>query len=310
MSIPDEVFDHAQSDEDFDRTEALVRLAIEEDIRNLGDLTCEAMIDGRVEGEIQIVSRQPGVLAGSAVAAKVFEVLDDEISWSPHQHDGDRLEPGTVVATLSGSVYSLLMGERTALNFLTHLSGVATLTRQFVDAIAGTRAAIYDTRKTLPGLRRLQKAAVRAGGGTNHRMGLYDGVLIKDNHLAAWQSGLPGATIAAAVRQARKATGGRVPIEVEVDNLDQLSDALQGEPDVVLLDNMDPPTLVQAVQLRDTERPATQLEASGGIRLDNVAEIAHTGVDRISIGALTHSAPALDLAFDWSRLISPPVKPP
>jgi nicotinate-nucleotide pyrophosphorylase (carboxylating) len=192
-----------------------------------------------------------------------------------------------------------LEGERTALNFLTHLSGVATLTRKFVDAVAGTKAVIIDTRKTLPGWRRLEKYAVRCGGGTNHRMGLADGCLIKDNHLAAWRAAKANHTIAEAVNEARKHVPKNIPIEVEVDTFEQLTDALSGNPDIVLLDNMDAPALRECVKLRNRLANGVLLEASGGIRLANVAEIAASGVDRISVGGLTHSAPALDLAFDW-----------
>lgn len=209
--------------------------------------------------------------------------------------DGERVDRGTIIAEVDGPLFQLLVAERTMLNFLTHLSGIATLTRKFVDAVAGTRAKILDTRKTLPGWRLLQKYAVRCGGGANHRLGLYDGVLIKDNHLAAWTQ---SKSIAAAVEAARNRWP-NVPVEVEVESLAQLQDALAGSPSIVLLDNMSCATMAEAVALRDRLAPGVQLEASGGVSLDNVAEIARTGVDRISIGALTHSAPALDLAFDW-----------
>jgi nicotinate-nucleotide pyrophosphorylase (carboxylating) len=207
------------------------------------------------------------------------------------------------VATVTGPLDKLLIGERTMLNFLTHLSGIATLTRRFVDAVAGTKAQILDTRKTLPGYRVLEKYAVRCGGGTNHRMGLYDGVLIKDNHLAAWTK---SESIADAIRTARRKSPG-VSIEVEVDTLEQLREALKGQPEIVLLDNMTPARLREAVAIRDAlnGQPQVLLEASGGVALETVREIALTGVERISIGALTHSAPALDLAFDWSDVIAP-----
>ena len=186
---------------------------------------------------MQIVSRAAGVLAGLSVAQMVFEEIDSAVTFDLRSHDGDALAAGQVVAGLSGRLQSLLIGERTCLNFLTHLSGVATLTRRFVDAVAGTRAGIFDTRKTLPGWRALEKQAVLAGGGKNHRMGLYDMVLIKDNHLAGWQA--HGAqTIAGAVRAAREKSPAGLPIEVEVDTLEQLADALDGKPDIVLLDNI------------------------------------------------------------------------
>src|SRR5690606_19062848 len=198
------------------------------------------------------------------------------------------LEAGDVVATLSGSVHALLAGERTALNFLTHLSGVATLTRQFVYAVTGTSAVILDTRKTFPGYRRLQKYAVRCGGGTNHRMGLYDAILIKDNHLAAWSQ--TGSPIAEAVRYAvDHAPPGR-SVEVEVDSLTQFEQVLPMSPAIILLDNMPPPDLRTAVALRDARAPSVLLEASGGVNLSTIRDIAETGIDRISLGTLTHSA--------------------
>lgn len=279
----------------------LIDLALAEDLSKPGDLTSLALIDERSQGQVEVVARQPGVLAGTAVSEMVFERLDSNVEWVTEIHDGSRLQPGDVVARVLGSVRSLLTGERTALNFLTHLSGVASLTRKFVDAVSGTNATILDTRKTLPGWRILQKYAVRCGGGTNHRMGLFDGILIKDNHLADWFENSKQNSIAAAIRQSRKSTDNIVPVEVEVDTLAQLRDALNGESDVVLLDNMDIGELQQAVQMRDEESPGVQLEASGSIQLENVNEIARSGVDRISIGALTHSAVALDLAFDWKQ---------
>lgn len=274
----------------------LIDMALAEDLAAQGDLTCQALIRSDQQASVQVVCRKDGVLSGAPIGRMVFAKLDPSVRWKSHQNDGDRLAPGTVVATVSGSLSSLLTGERTMLNFMTHLSGIATLTRVFVDAVHGTRARILDTRKTLPGWRRLHKYAVRCGGGTNHRMGLYDGVLIKDNHLAAWtESG----SIADAVRTARSKSTPGASIEVEVDTLTQLQDALDGSPDIVLLDNMDVPTLESAVALRDRTAPQVLLEASGGITLQTVAAIARTGVERISVGALTHSAPALDLGFDW-----------
>lgn len=277
----------------------LIDLALREDLGGRGDLTCQALISPAERAAVNVVARKPGVIAGSPVGRMVFAALDPSITWTAHKTDGERVSPGDVVATVTGPLAKLLSGERTMLNFLTHLSGVATLTRRFVDAVAGTHACILDTRKTLPGYRVLEKYAVRCGGGTNHRMGLYDGVLIKDNHVAAWTA---KASIADAVRTARDKWPG-VSIEVEVDSLDQLRDALQGAPDIVLLDNMDLATMRAAVTIRDKSTLAINLEASGGISLDNVRAIAETGVERISIGALTHSAPALDLAFDWANRV-------
>jgi nicotinate-nucleotide pyrophosphorylase (carboxylating) len=264
------------------------------------DLTCAALVDPEAWATIDVVIRREGVLAGVPVAELVFPQLE-YVNWVTLITDGSTVRPGDVIARVDGPLRSLLIGERTALNFLMHLSGVATQTRRFVDAIAGTKAVILDTRKTLPGWRLLEKYAVRCGGGTNHRMGLSDGVLIKDNHLAAWMSSAnsESRSIAAAVRQARRRSPEGVSIEVEVDTLEQLRDALAGSPDIVLLDNMGPPQLREAVELRDQLARTVLLEASGGITLANVREIAECGVDRISVGALTHSAPALDIAFDW-----------
>ncbi len=277
----------------------LIRLALREDLSNHGDVTTAVLIPANQVACVQIVSRAAGVLAGLPVARLVLDRIDPAVTFDQQAHDGDTLAAGQAVAALSGKLRSLLIGERTCLNFLTHLSGVATLTRRFVDAVAGTRAGIYDTRKTLPGWRSLEKHAVVAGGGKNHRMGLYDMVLIKDNHLAGWQAdGVR--TIAGAVRTARAKSPQGLPIEVEVDTLEQLLDALDGKPDIVLLDNMTIDGLRRAVRLRDERAPEVELEASGGVSLATVAEIARTGVERISVGALTHSPPALDLAFDWN----------
>jgi nicotinate-nucleotide pyrophosphorylase (carboxylating) len=317
------------SSEEREAAVRLVEWALAEDLGTAGDITSRALIPADMRGTVNVVARADGVLAGAPVARLVFEKLDPAVTWKARVEDGSRLTRGTVVAAVSGPLRSLLSGERTALNFLMHLSGVATLTRKFVDAVAGTQAVIRDTRKTLPGWRRLEKYAVRAGGGTNHRMGLWDACLIKDNHLAAWRTEKPGSTIAEAVAAARRAVASSVSVEVEVDTLEQLADALAGRPDIVLLDNMDVATLRECVALRDRLAPGVQLEASGGIRLVGSAEwrtslpvppssntpvpantkdghagsvpheIAATGVERISVGAMTHSAPALDLAFDW-----------
>ena len=264
-----------------------------------GDLTCTALVDPTELATINVVVRRDGVWAGGPVAELVFNRLDSSVAWQSLVADGSFVMAHTVIARVSGSLRSLLIGERTVLNFLMHLSGIATQTQKYVETVLGTQAVIFDTRKTLPGWRALAKYAVRCGGGTNHRMGLHDGVLIKDNHLAAWVRHGGTSTIADAVRQARSVSPSGSAIEVEVDTLDQLRDALAGGPDIVLLDNMNSPTLCEAVRLRNEIAPSVRLEASGGITLANVREIAESGVDRISIGALTHSAPALDIAFDW-----------
>lgn len=276
----------------------VIATAFAEDLAGMNDVTTDALIPPDVQGNVAIASRQAGVLAGLALVPLVLQTFQDKVALKSVGHDGMPLEPGTVVAELAGPVRTLLTAERTILNLLTLLSGVATHTRRFVELVAGTKAQILDTRKTLPGLRRLQKYAVRCGGGTNHRMGLFDGVLIKDNHLAAWVDG-GGGSIADALRHVRSKVGPDTPIEVEVDTLEQLQDALAAAPDFVLLDNMDCDQMTQAVALRDEQSPETLLEASGGVNLDTVAGIAATGVDRISVGALTHSSIALDLGFDW-----------
>ncbi len=278
----------------------LIKLSLEEDLNQAGDLTCQALINEADQGEIQIVSRETGVLAGLPLASLVFSELDSEVKCTQHLSDGDTLEPGSIISTCSGPLASILIGERTILNFMTHLCGVASLTAKYVQAIQGTSALILDTRKTLPGWRILEKYAVKAGGGTNHRSGLYDGILIKDNHLAAWATRNSDSTIADAIRQARDVNRNK-KIELEVDTLDQLIDALQAAPEIVLLDNMTPETLKLAIQLRNEQSPTTLLEASGGINLESVRSIAETGVERISIGALTHSAVSLDLGFDWKQ---------
>ncbi len=285
----------------------LIELAFAEDLDEAGDLTCQALIPDSARAEVLVVARQRGVLAGGPVAMQVFSTLDPQVVWTPEASDGTELSAATCIAKVAGPLRSLLTGERTALNFLTHLSGIATLTHRFVEAAQPADVEILDTRKTHPGWRILEKYAVRAGGGTNHRMGLFDGCLIKDNHLAAWEaeqsSSSTKPSIAEAVRQARVNVGNNVSVEVEVDTLDQLRDALAGSPDIVLLDNMPPEVLREAVAIRNELGPQVLLEASGGITLETIAGIAKTGVERISIGALTHSAPACDIAFDWSGLL-------
>lgn len=276
----------------------LVDLSLQEDLQGTGDLTCLSTIPESLLAKVQLVSRETGVLSGLEILPLVFERLPGSVQSALHVQDGGAVQPGMVIAEMSGPVRSLLIGERTVLNFLTHLSGIASRTAEFVRRVQGTRAVILDTRKTLPGYRALQKYAVRCGGGVNHRMGLYDGVLIKDNHLAARGE----QSCAAAVSEARKWTSERgLPsaVEIEVDTLEQLRDALQARPEIVLLDNMPPPLLRQAVGIRDALSGATLLEASGGVNLRTVREIAESGVERISVGSLTHSAAALDLGFDW-----------
>jgi nicotinate-nucleotide pyrophosphorylase (carboxylating) len=275
----------------------LVELALAEDLGTTGDRTSLATIPADATGRAAFVARSPGVVAGLPVAAMVCAAVDPQLAFAVVTPDGSRLERGTVLATVAGPLRAVLAAERTALNFLQRLSGVATLTRAFVDAAGGHRAQLLDTRKTTPGWRLLEKYAVRCGGGVNHRVGLYDGVLIKDNHLA----GL-GGDVRRAVEAARAYPGNAgLPVEVEVDTLEQLEHALAVRADIVLLDNMPPDLLRAAVARRDAVAPGVLLEASGGVNLRTVREIAATGVDRISVGALTHSAPALDVGLDYLR---------
>jgi nicotinate-nucleotide pyrophosphorylase (carboxylating) len=241
-------------------------------------------------------------LAGLIVVEHLLRELDLITWWKPLLADGDRLERGSVIARLDGPMRSLLAIERAALNFLQHLSGIATLTAQYVAAVAGTRARIYDTRKTTPGWRALEKYAVRCGGGFNHRFGLHDAVLIKDNHLAWLRMDASSGTrdpISAAVAAARAFAPSGTIVEIEVDSLEELAQALASLPDVILLDNLAPDLVAEAVRRRDAVAPRVELEASGGVNLASVQALAQTGVDRISVGALTHSAPALDLAMDF-----------
>jgi nicotinate-nucleotide pyrophosphorylase (carboxylating) len=281
----------------------LVDLALAED---LGphfpgkDVTSFALIPLTHRGTASFVARRPGVLAGLPAVALVLAAVDPELEVETQMEDGTALDAGQQLAVVRGSTQSLLMAERTALNFLQRLSGVATLTRRYVDAVAGLPARILDTRKTTPGWRLLEKYAVRCGGGQNHRMGLYDAILIKDNHLAAMRHW----SIADAVGEARaNQLGSRMSVEVEVDSLEQLDEVLaahpQSRPDIVLLDNMTADQMREAVARRNAVAPQVLLEASGGVNLETVRAIAETGVDRISVGALTHSAPALDIALDF-----------
>lgn len=273
-------------------------MSLDEDLGEQGDLTCLATIPAELQATVNIVSRQTGIVSGLPILPIVFGMLPGSVSCSVRLNDGNPVQCGTVLASITGTVRSLLTGERTVLNFMTHLSGIASRTAQFVEQVRGTRAVILDTRKTLPGYRLLQKYAVRCGGGTNHRMGLYDGILIKDNHLAA-RGELSCAAAVAAARRFMVSIDAKATIEIEVDSLKQLRDALQERPEIVLLDNMSVEMLRDAVRIRDENAPQTRLEASGGVTLQTVRAIAETGVERISVGSLTHSSPALDLGFDW-----------
>jgi nicotinate-nucleotide pyrophosphorylase (carboxylating) len=278
--------------------DVLIGLALEEDLAQVGDITSSATIPSDLWGNARFVARAPGVLAGLMVVERLVEQFEVSPQWRPHHADGDRLEHGTLIAEISGPVRSILALERTALNFLQRLSGIATLTARFVAATQGTSAAIFDTRKTTPGWRILEKYAVRCGGGRNHRLGLHDAVLIKDNHLAALQSQGGIDPITAAITAARAYAPSGSVVEVEVDSLEQLDRALVSAPDIILVDNLGADALAEAVRRRNQTAPDVELEASGGVTLDTVEALARTGVDRISVGALTHSAAALDIALD------------
>ncbi len=269
-------------------TEAVVR-ALAEDLGPKGDVTA-ALLPDNARGTATLIARTSGVLAGTACVTATYAHLDRWVEVQCALDDGASLEPGTVIGTVSGPLRSVLTGERTALNFLCHLSGVATLTRRFVDAVSG-RLQIWDTRKTLPGLRALEKAAVRAGGGVNHRMSLSDMVLIKDNHLGSL--GVPGA-----IARARELWPSH-RVEVECERAEQVAVAVAAGVDMVMLDNMTPSDAAACVRLvRESNRPDTLVEISGGITLDNVADYAASGADLVSTSSITQSAPALDIGLD------------
>ncbi len=283
MKLPDYLPSKAWTDD-------LIRRALREDLAETGDITTSATVPrGRLASGV-IAARKPGVIAGLSVAARVFELVDPALQVTLRVEDGAKLAPGDVVLDLEGSAASILIAERVALNFLGHLSGVATATAALVAAVAHTRARICCTRKTTPGLRALEKYAVRCGGGVNHRMGLFDAILIKDNHIAA------AGGVAAAIRAARKVVAKGIKFEVEVDTLEQLDEALAEGIDQVLLDNMTPAQLKLAVA-KVNGRAVT--EASGSITAATAGAIAEAGVDLLSVGWITHSAPCLDLGLDF-----------
>ena len=271
--------------------------ALKEDLGH-GDVTTDALIEPGLKGLAWLRAKEELVLCGLEVAKEVFFLVDSELSFIPLRKDGEAINSGEVVAEIRGRVASILKGERVALNLLQHLSGVATYTRKFVEKVKDFPVKILDTRKTIPGLRVLEKYAVSCGGGANHRFGLSDGVLIKDNHIKACGS----------VKEALVRARARLPhvykIEIEVKDLEELKEALMAGADAVLLDNMDVVTLKEAVKLARKIKKDVILEASGGVRLENVREIAATGVDLISIGRLTHSAPAVDLHLKVVSLLS------
>ncbi len=270
--------------------EPLVRAALLEDLGRAGDITTEATVPAQARAETQLVARQSGVVAGLDLAAMAFRLIEPAVEIAIERPDGTRVAAGDRIATVEGPARGVLSAERVALNFLGHLSGVATATATLVDAVKGHKARICCTRKTMPGLRAVQKHAVRMGGGVNHRFGLDDAVLIKDNHVAA------AGGIRPAIEAARAHVGHLVKVEVEVDTLDQLEEALAVGVDAVLLDNMGPETLRQAVEMIDGRSIA---EASGRITPATAPAIAAAGVDLISAGWLTHSATVLDIGLDW-----------
>lgn len=280
------------------RIDDIIDLALREDIGS-GDITADALVPRNLKAQARIVAKEEGVLAGIEAAVRTFTLLDGSVSIERKASDGDDLAPGDVIMEIQGRAAALLKAERTALNFLQHLSGVATLTRRFVDAVDGTGAVVLDTRKTTPGLRHLEKEAVRAGGGTNHRMGLFDMVLIKDNHLAIQGVQSEAEAVEKAVSRARASVPADIQIEVEVRSKEAALAATRAEADMILLDNMSPQQITETVQAicSAVGRNRPRIEASGGITLDNVRAIAEAGADRISVGALTHSVRALDIAM-------------
>ncbi len=272
---------------------SVVRKALEEDLGKEGDITSCAVVLQQRQGLAEIVAREKGIVAGIHIAKRVFQELDEDMVFDNKVDDGELVEPSLSMVSLKGKARSILAAERTALNFLQHLSGIATLTYKYVKAIEGYSAKIRDTRKTTPGLRFLEKYAVRVGGGENHRLGLYDQVLIKDNHIK-----LAG-SLSEAIRRAKQSLPQGTRIEVEVENKEELEEALTLGIDTVMLDNIAPQDIVEFVRINGGR---VKLEVSGGVDLKTVKEIAETGVDYISIGRLTHSAPALDIALEFKKV--------
>jgi nicotinate-nucleotide pyrophosphorylase (carboxylating) len=281
-----------------------LEIARDEDLGEAGDITSASSVPSAQQAQARLVARQNGVIAGLAAMDSLIAVFRGDVQFHANVEDGTRVVAGAVLGILTGRARDVLAMERTALNLVGRLSGIATSTAQFVAAVpAGSRAAIYDTRKTTPGLRVLEKYAVRCGGGRCHRLGLHDAVMLKDNHLAGISVDKLAAFVSAASAKARKDHPGLQFVEVEVDSLEQLQALLRLPPgviEIVLLDNMSVGQLAQAAAMRDQFAPGLQLEASGGVRLETVEAIARTGVDRISAGALTHSAISLDVALDFA----------
>ncbi len=266
----------------------IIMRALEEDIGD-ADLTTQAIVGPEAVGQAVLLAKQEMVTAGLGVFARVFRLLSQDVGWQPYFKDGQTVGPGERVGLIEGPVWAMLTGERTALNILQRMSGIATLTRRFVDRAGPSKVRIVDTRKTAPGLRVLDKYAVRMGGGFNHRKGLFDGILIKDNHIMA------AGSVVRAVALARKAAPHTLKVEVEVEDLAGLREAIEAGADVVLLDNMSCDMMTRAVKIAAGR---VMTEASGNVSLENVAEVAETGVDIVSVGALTHSVPAVDLSLE------------
>jgi nicotinate-nucleotide pyrophosphorylase (carboxylating) len=286
-----------------DSLQPLLTLALDEDI-GPGDLTSNVLIDTEDSARGDLLVKAEGVAAGLLFIPSILQRVDGRLTFERGCEDGDRVQAGQVLGAIRGPVRPLLTVERTLLNFTQALSGIATYTSRYVDEVAGTDAVVLDTRKTTPGWRYLEKYAVRMGGGVNHRTGLHDGVLIKDNHLAVRAPNHLGETIAGLVREARSRISPEIPIQVEIESIDYLEEVLASHPDVVLLDNMTVAMVREAVVRRDRQfgDKGPALEASGGITLANVRAMADAGVDRISIGALTHSAPILDISLEVVRM--------
>ena len=288
----------------YDATQ-LIRLAIREDLDRSFDLTTIALVPPQAAAVAEIRSRSTGVIAGTPIVNLTIEIMNLRASFAPRICDGESVTPGAIIGVLEGNAQDILVAERTILNLLGKLSGVSTLTRRYVDAIRHTKARIYDTRKTTPGYRRLEKYAVKQGGGMNHRLGLYSAILIKDNHLVVGrEANVASYSPAEAIERTRKYLREQSPplnvmLEIEVDSLLQLAEVLPHSPDIVLVDNFAIELLSEAVALRNRLAPHVELEASGGVRLETVTQIAETGVDRISAGALTHSSIQLDFGLDF-----------
>ena len=296
-----------QTEFDFEKIKEIVQLAIKEDIGD-GDITSKRFISNGSKSEGMLIAKETGIVAGLPVAEYVFSQIDKDLLLSVNIADGSRVEKGAVIASVKGLTISLLTAERLMLNFLQRLSGIATATNRFAEKIKGYKAQILDTRKTTPGWRYLEKYAVRTGGGANHRMGLYDQILIKDNHLRIMESEKENGDIGTLVKKAREQIADEVLIEVEVEDLCQIKDVMDAGVDIILFDNMVPSKINEAVEMvRELENScdagtgrAILTEASGNITIENVEEYAKAGVDRISVGMITHSARALDISFDIS----------